>query len=427
MAQVVSAEKPLVGDLSTPGRPPLGSALDAVRAELIGCCATLGSETVDTADAIGRVLAATPLASRSSPPRDTVAMDGIAVRVGRAGVQAGARFAVHGSALAGDPTADLAVGSAARVMTGAPLPEGADTVVPHELFASAGSSVVVMAATAQWANVRRRGEDVQTGDPLAPVGVALSAQQVAALIAGGVQRIQAVRRPRVALVVTGNEIATGPPTEFQIPDTAGPLVSAAIERSGCQVAFLAHAVDHPDALATVFRRAADEGDAIVSIGGVSYGQKDLTAEVAATLGDIRHRALRLKPGRPFVHGVIAGRPLFGLPGNPGAASAVFELLVAPALRALGGWHEVGPPFVKAKLTESVGPADGRVHALRAVVWVDGSGRLTARVLPGDGSHLVARVAAANALVVLQPGTDTAAGALVDVILTDVPTSKPSAS
>jgi molybdopterin molybdotransferase len=344
-------------------------------------------------------------------------MDGIAVSAGCDVVEPGRRFRVATTLFAGDEPHGGVSAEPVEIMTGAALPGGLDTVVPFELFVRDGESVEITAAVSRGANVRQAGEDVTAGDVVVAGGHPLNAFELGSLAAAGVRQVQVSCRPRVALIVTGSEIASGLPLQYQIPDSAGPMVRAAALRIGAEVVGTEYVADDLEGLAEAFRRASRVADVILTVGGLGRGHGDLVAAIAGSLGDVTSFSLALKPGKPFAAGTIDGAAYCGLPGNPGAAIVGFELLVAPLLRKLAHHTEPGPTSVPGvAATDVTRKPDGRLYALRSLVEVDSNGRLVATPLGGQGSHQLREAAAANAILLLGDGVGVRRGELVDVLL-----------
>ncbi len=376
-------------------------------------------ERVPLACALGRVLARDAVAPWPLPGADQSAMDGYAGRA--ADLTAGAELPVVGRAQAGAPfEGALGPGQVVRILTGAHVPRGADTVVRQEDVDAGDGCVRVRVAPAPGAHVRRRGEDVDAGARVLAAGTRLDPQAIAALAATGHDPVEVHRRPRVHVVTTGDELAPAAAVEpGKVPDSAGPMIAAAAAALGAEVACTGPVPDERPRLRAACERAlATAPDVLVTVGGASVGDRD---HVRAVLGDLGWRcqvpALRLKPGKPGAFGTRGASLVFALPGNPTAAFVVFHLLLAPALRALAGGDGAWP-VVTGTLLDSLPGAGGRLLARRCQPVVR-DGRVLVAIPPGlAGSHRVASVAAAPALALVAPDTGTLpAGSAVRVVPT----------
>lgn len=300
----------------------------------------LGAERVPLAEAGGRVLAEDIHAAQDLPPFDNSAMDGYAVRLLDGRAEAGASFTVIETVRAGAAGRQtVGPGQAIRIMTGAPLPEGADTVVPKEATENGEGTVKLLRAPKSGAHIRRRGEDVRAGAALLKKGARLRPYEIALLAAQGQERVAVIRKPRVAVLVTGDELAAAP-TEGSvglIPNSNGPALCAAVARWGVTPAPQGVAPDEPAALKTALRKALEEADALLVTGGVSVGDYDFTRSALLELGmELVFWKVAIKPGKPLLFGLWQGKPVFGLPGNPVAAIVCAEEFARVALERLQG-------------------------------------------------------------------------------------------
>jgi molybdopterin molybdotransferase len=418
-------------------------------------------EVVATADALGRVLAVPVTAAISLPPWDNSAMDGYAIR---AGDVAGAvddrpvRLEVVGEVAAGvAPDRRVAAGRAIRIATGAPIPQGADAVVPVELTTpldaggaqgprgrdAAGplpAAALVHAAVRPGANIRRAGSDLRAGQSLLDAGGALGPAQMALLTGAGVGKVSAHHRPLVGVLATGDELVPagseiGPAS---IPDANGPGLRALVARAGAEAIDLGIARDElPDVLARL-RHGLDQGcDAIVVSGGVSVGPYDVVKTGFEELGQVDLWRVAVQPGKPFALATVrrsgAQRPvlLFGLPGNPVSGFVTFELFVRPAIRALAGRRDLHRPLDRGVLLEEARTSRDRRAYLRVTaerardgaIERDATGRAQVRLArgpAGQGSHVLSALAAAEALAIVPEGVEIhPAGDPVDLLWLDV--------
>ncbi|HET9075222.1 MAG TPA: gephyrin-like molybdotransferase Glp [Solirubrobacteraceae bacterium] len=377
--------------------PPL--EIDVALARVLEACTPLATESVPTAQADGRYLAAAATAAIDLPPFTNSAMDGFAVRAG----DTPGTFAIAGESAAGRPWGrPMARGEAITISTGAELPEGADAVVPIERVGLDGEpGTVSVPEVAHDANVRHRGSDVRAGEPLCSAGVRLGPAHLAALISAGHPRVAVTRRPRVVVLTTGDELRA-PGSELaagQIYDSNGPMLAAILTRAGAEVTRVSAAADTPEAHREAFSAALDH-DVVISTGGVSVGPHDLVRGIGAELGvrEIFWR-VKMRPGKPLLFGARDTTLVFGLPGNPVSTLVCCELFVVPALAALQGAHEPRPRFSAAPLAVAVARNPDRDDLIR--VRRDATGALApAR---GQSSHQISITALSDGLARIPAG------------------------
>ena len=413
------------------------AAREAILAAVPG---PLAEEVVLVEDSLGRILSRAVSAEVTLPPWDNSAMDGYAVRaadVAAAVEEAPVRLEIIGEVPAGG-AADRAVehGRAIRIATGAPIPGGADSVVPVEQTTpldAAGTTgargrdalgpvpaaILVHGAGPAGAHVRRRGSDLSEGEPILAVGSAMTPAAIALASGAGLVMVPVRRRPRVAVLATGNEVR--PAGEelgaAGIPDANGPGLRALVETAGAVPIDLGIAPDNQADVVGRLRSALAQGaDAIVVAGGVSVGPYDVVKLAFEAIGDIGLWRVAVQPGKPFAFGTApradGGRALlFGLPGNPVSSFVTFELFVRPAIRALAGRRELLRPVDRAVLLDEVRTAPGRRAFLRVTAERDADGapardeqgRVRVRLSrgpAGQGSHVLSALAAADALAVV---------------------------
>jgi molybdopterin molybdotransferase len=393
-----------------------------VRAEVLGCVRPLPPRPVPLEEAGGLVLAEPVVAPFDLPPFPNAAMDGFALRAADTeGAPTSLRLV--GRALAGRPfPRPLGPGEAVAIATGGVLPEGADAVVPVEDARVDGDRVAVARPVERGRHVRVRGEDVRAGEMVLPPGAVLGPGQVAAAAALGLEAVPVRPRPRVAVLPTGDEVvpAGRPLGPGQVHDAVSAPLALLLRELGAVPALRPVVPDDPSALLAALREAAREADALLTVGGVSTGERDLVGRLREE--EVRVRAFRvaLRPARPFAFGEAFGVPLFGLPGNPASALAAFEELVRPALLAMMGRAPHLRPPVRAALAEDLEQPPGRLHLVRAEVWREGD-RLLARPAGRQGAGMVHSLARANAWMVVGPEVSRLpAGAEVEVrLLTEV--------
>jgi molybdopterin molybdotransferase len=341
--------------------------LERLRHEVLTAFERLAPERVALSSAVGRWLAAPALAERAAPPFTCSAMDGYALRSSDATGSVSLR--VVRAVFAGDPPgAALGRGETARIFTGAPLPPGADAVVREEAARERDGVVELREAARPGENVRPAGEDVASGGVALAPGVRIGARQVALLAAVGCREVEVVRRPRVALFSTGDEVVSG-----RIPNSNGPAIATALRDLGADVV-PAEVGDDVERLTSALEAALGATDAVVTIGGVSVGARDHVPEaVARAGGEVRVHGVPMKPGKPFLFALARGKPVLGLPGSPSACLVAFEVFARPALLRLAG---AARPFRRALQLPLAEALSGRAGRAR-FVWarVEGDGRV----------------------------------------------------
>jgi len=387
----------------------------------------LEPEPVALRDALGLVLAENLTSLTDIPVFDNSAMDGFAVRA--SDVRPGVALPVVADipAAAGEP-APLPAGSAARIMTGAPIPVGADAIVPVEQTTAgdfdggARDEVTPSAIPAPGAHIRRAGEDLRAGDPVLAAGTVLGPRQLAAAAGSGHGSLLAHPAPRVAVIATGSELAApGEPLgPGRVPDSNSTLLAACVREAGGVATAVLTVGDDPQALRETLDALAGRVDAYVLSGGVSVGAYDVVKSVTRDAPGIRFSAVRMQPGKPQAFGRwLDGRPLFGLPGNPVSAFVSFEAFVRPALLRMRGLAETARPRVSAVAEADWASSPGREQFMPVVV--DSAPGEPLRVRPaarrGSGSHLLASLARADGLAIVSEHVDQVrAGESVTVML-----------
>jgi molybdopterin molybdotransferase len=385
----------------------------------------LEPERVDVLDALGRVLAEDVRAGEDIPPLANSSMDGYAVL---AADTAGAspnhptRLRVAGEIAAGYvPQAEVTPGAAMRIMTGAPLPPGADAVVKVEDTASGQDWVDITVEVPPGNYVRPAGEDVRRGERVLPRSTRLRPQEIGMLATLGHGQVLVHRRPRVAILATGDEVI-----EIDQPLAPGKVRNANSYSNAAQV--LAHggepvllgiARDSVDDLTAKIRLGLAQGvDLFLTSGGVSVGDFDLVKDVLAAEGEIAFWRVRMKPGKPLAFGRIGSGPILSLPGNPVSVMVSFEMFVRPALWKMLGRTDLARPTLPATLMDEIAHKDARRHYVRVRVEVHDSA-YRAHLTGGQGSGILSSMVKANALAIIPEEWDHApAGAQVEVMLLD---------
>ena len=393
--------------------------LAEAQAQVLAHVRQLAGERVATRDAAGRVAVEEARATVDLPPFASSAMDGFAVRA----ADLPGTLTVVGESAAGRPARTaLEAREAIAISTGGVVPAGADAVVPLEYVVEHGNAIDVGSRLDAGANVRPRGGDVAAGELVLPPGARVAAAQVGALAAAGVAELLVARRPRVAILATGSELV--PPGEplgpGQVYEANAAMLAAALAAVGADVETAPPAADDEAA----HRQALERGlaaDVLVTSGGVSVGVHDLVRAIERELGvkEVFWR-VAIKPGKPVSFGVRDGTLVFGLPGNPVSALVGCELFVKPALRALQGVREPLPRFVPGRLGSSLRRNETRDDFVRARSHPDRDG-IVLEPLSGQESHMIARAAAADALVHVPRGAgELAAGDTVAWLALDRP-------
>ena len=389
--------------------PPLKNlTVEEARARMLADAGRLGVEDVVLQAGLGRVLAAAIVADRDQPPFDASAMDGWAVRF--ADLAPGAHFQVAGESAAGHAHArPVEAGQAVRIFTGAPVPPGADTVVIQENASRDGGVVTFQIdRDPPPRNIRPAGGDFRSGDTLLPAGARLDAWTLSLAASAGRARLSVARRPRVAILATGDELV--PPGHIPAPDqifeSGSFALAALVEGWGGEAERLKARGDDLDAIADAVAECS--ADLIVTVGGASVGDHDLVKPALKTLGlALRVETVAVRPGKPTWFGRLAdGRRVLGLPGNPASALVCAELFLRPLLAALTGADPALPISAGALATPL--PANGpREHWMRAVRTIDDEGRVRVTPFPDQDSSLIGVFSRADCLVVRPAGSPAA--------------------
>lgn len=374
-------------------------------------------------DSLSLVLAEDVITPLNIPPFANSAMDGFAVRaseIANAALDHPISLPIVGESSAGTTQAlTLAPHSAMRIMTGAPLPSGADAIAPIEDCGFDEVAVHIKATVEPGRYVRTAGEDVSVGAVVASHGSIMRPAEIGMCAAVGRRSVRVHPAPRVAIISTGNELIEpgNPILPGQIYDANSYALAAQVREAGGLVTHRLHARDTPDALRAVFTSCQD-ADIILTSGGVSVGDHDHVKAVFAERGGVDFWRVAIRPGKPFAFGTWGSARFFGLPGNPVSSMVTFELFARPALRKMRGLSDLARPMVKARLTEEAAHQPGRQSYLRAFAMRDGDA-FTACPVRGQGSHQMHSMVLANALIVLPADIDRkTTGDFVDIMLLD---------
>jgi len=371
---------------------PEGLPLEQARDRILAALQPLGgSEALPLAACLGRVSAAAVLAREAVPGFRASMMDGYAI-AGEALPATGSRWCLVGCSAPGAPYgSSLDPGEAIRILTGAPVPEGSGKVLPQELVELAGDGELVLVQDSganPW--IRQPSEEASPGQELLAGGQRLGPADLGRLASCGVDAIAVTRRPRLGLLISGDEllppgVQRGP---GQIWESNGTLLEALLQRLGYPVAIQRVVADQPDLLRQTLLELAQGCDVVISTGGVSVGDKDWIRPLVAELGSVSFWKLHLKPGRPFAWGQLADKPFFGLPGNPVAAAITALQLLWPALQQLEGGQVQLLPRLRVRMEAPLRRGGGRPELARAALVIGPQGELRARV---SGSQASARI------------------------------------
>ena len=360
------------------------------------------TERVALAQADGRTLAQDVAAPLSLPPFANSAVDGYAARFDDLAAQGETRLRVEGRVEAGARAQALAPGAVARVFTGAPIPQGADVVFMQEDVRVDGAEVVLPAGLRRGANLRPSGEDVEQGACALPRGRVLRPQDLALAAALGLTHLDVVRRLRVGVFSTGNELAQpgAPLGPSQIYDSNRVMLLTLLRRMGCEAMDLGALRDEPASLAQALKTAAGECDLLVASGGVSTGEADHVKAAVESVGSLVFWRIAIKPGRPVALGVVSGAPFVGLPGNPAASFVTFAYVVRPLVRALCGAAPSSPVAMPVRADFAYRKKAGRREFVRASLAHAPDGALVARKFAREGAGLISSLTQTDGLVVL---------------------------
>ena len=380
-------------------------------------------EEVGIFDALGRVLARDVISPVSVPPHDNSAMDGYAFDGAQLSADTPLVLTVVGTALAGKAwQGSVKAGECLKIMTGAILPTGLDTVVPQEFAQIEGDRITIPPRLlAPGDNRRFKGEDLLQGQPALQKGELLAPAALGLVASLGIKTVPVYRRLRVAYFSTGDEILSlgEAPREGAVYDSNRYTVFGLLSRLGCEVIDLGVVRDDPALLEAAFTQAALQADAIITSGGVSVGEADYTRAMMKKLGDVAFWRIAMRPGRPMAVGRIGASVLFGLPGNPVAVMVTFLAFVRPALLRMMGCTANAPPLLKARSAEAIRKKPGRTEYQRGIVSTAPDGSLQVRTTGNQGSGVLSSMVQANGLIVLHHAQgNVAAGDAVDVMMFD---------
>jgi molybdopterin molybdotransferase len=405
--------------LTRAAAPDLESVAGA-QGRLLEGVRVLPDETVTLGDALGRILAVSVSSRADLPGFDNSAMDGYAVRandIATASTSTPVRLPVVGESRAGSLPDPLEPRAAMRIMTGAPMPQGADTVVRQEDTSRDGTRVLIEVATALGTSVRPRGGDIHSGDTVLLPGQALSSIDIAVAAALGHDRLIVGGRPRVALIATGDELVPAGETvgPAQLVDSNSPMLAAAVLEAGGIPTFLGIARDSKESLRSLLE-SASSFDLIVSSAGVSVGDHDWVREVVSSIGTIATWRVAMRPGKPVLTGTVRDAVFIGLPGNPVSSSVTFELFARPVIRRMQGARELHRRRLRVRLGEDMSKPAGLETYARATLRSTDGGIPSAFSSGDQGSSMLQSLTRADCLLVLPVGDEVVTtGTVVEAI------------
>ncbi len=375
-----------------------------------------GFERVALRTGLGRVLYEPVVSPLNVPGHNNSAMDGYALRFEDVENQDHPTLALVGTSLAGHPfDGEVQSGQCVRIMTGAVVPPGADTVVMQEVVSAEGNRISLHKGVMRGENVRYAGEDLKIGDEALPAGTRIEPANLGLLASLGVAEVVVRRKPRVAFFSTGDELrSVGQPAEpGTIYDSNRYTLYGMLARAGMELLDMGVIPDNREATENAFRRASEVADVIITSGGVSVGDADYVTETLDRLGKVDFWKLAMKPGRPLAVGTIGNATFFGLPGNPVSVMVTFYQFVLPALRRMSGEAHWQPVTVTATALNRLRKARGRTEFQRGILQQEADGRLGVQTTGAQGSGILKSMALANCLIILEADSEgVEAGATV---------------
>ena len=384
------------------GYDPDALRVDKAREAILACLSPITEvEQVPIQAALGRVLAEEIVPRINVPAHDNSAMDGYAVRF--SDLQNGSFLKEVGAALAGKPFhGQLGAGECVRIMTGAVMPPGADTVVIQEVVKKEGDRITIPPGQKKAQNVRYAGEDLKVGTAVLRSGKLLKPADVGLIASLGIGEVRVQRRLRVAFFATGDELASigQPLKEGEVYDSNRYTVHGMLARLGVEAIDMGVIRDNPVELEKAFRTAAEKADVVITTGGVSVGEADFIKQMMAKLGEVLFWKIAMRPGRPMAFGKIGDAFLFGLPGNPVAVMVTFYQFVRDALLHMSGREDAPIPLLRAISAESVRKVPGRTEYQRGILFKE-QGEWKVRTTGQQGSGVLRSMSEANCFIVLE--------------------------
>jgi molybdopterin molybdotransferase len=359
------------------------------------------TERVSVRDALGRVLAEDIVPQINVPAHDNSAMDGYAVRF--SDLEKSTSLKEIGTALAGKPYAGkLGAGECVRIMTGAVMPAGADSVVIQEVVKKEGDRITIPPGQKKAQNVRYAGEDLKIGAPVLRAGKLLTPADIGLIASLGIGEAKVKRKLRVAFFATGDELASigKPLKEGEIYDSNRYTLHGMLSRLGVELIDMGVVRDAPDLLERAFRQASGKADAVITTGGVSVGEADFVRQLMNRLGEVLFWKIAMRPGRPMAFGKIGNAFLFGLPGNPVAVMVTFYQFVRDALVFMSGRDAARLPLLKVPCAENLRKVPGRTEYQRGILFQE-QGGWKVRTTGQQGSGVLRSMSEANCFIVLE--------------------------
>lgn len=387
---------------STPGLTPLDQALEQL---LAGLKPITETESIRIEAALGRVIAEPVCSSLNIPPADNSAMDGYAIR--SCDGTEGAVLALVGKSFAGHPfTGQVGKGECVRIMTGAEIPAGADAVIMQEqvtVDATNPAHVTLQCDVPIGSHVRKAGEDIAVNQVVFEPGRQLRAADIGLLSSLGLADVPVVRRLRVAVLSTGDELRKPGETleAGQFYESNGYTISAVLQKLNAEITQFGILPDELETLRSAFRQADEIADVVITSGGVSVGEADFVKDVLDELGEIAFWKLAIKPGKPFAFGFLPGSVFIGLPGNPVSALVTMHQLAVPMLRKLSGQQGHAPLRIAAKAGCTINKAPGRTDFQRGIYSMDEQGNMTVVTTGSQGSGILTSMNLANCYIILE--------------------------
>jgi molybdopterin molybdotransferase len=399
-----------------PGTLTVEDALEAIQQQVH---AVKGMERIALRGALDRVLAEPVIAPHNVPPHRNSAMDGYALRAADLPDNGEATFRVTGASFAGAPYAGtINPGECVRIMTGAVVPKGADTVVMQEQVQRNNDQISISPGHTEGQNIRHPGEDIQQGAIVLEPGRLLNAADIGLLASMGFAEVSVLRKPRVVFFSTGDELkGIGEPLgEGDIYDSNRYTLYALLSRMNIEMIDQGVIPDDPEAVRRAFSDASELGDLVITSGGVSVGEADFVQQTLDELGEVGFWKIAMKPGKPLAFGRLGQAWFFGLPGNPVSTMATFALFVRPALQVMKGAQVEKPLSLHAKLQTNVKKKPGRKEYQRGILSQADNGQLSVSTTGLQESHVLSSMSKANCFIVLpRESGPLAAGAEVEVI------------
>lgn len=398
---------------------PDSLSVDQARERIMQLAAPVaGEEPLPIREALGRVLATDVISPLDVPPYANSAMDGYAVRAADLPATGTATLQIVGTSWAGDPfDGEVGTGQCVRIMTGAKMATGSDTVIMQEHVERDGESIRIVPGHRAGQNVRYPGEDIKQGTAVLSAGTRIDPAELGVLASLGIAEVTVQRRLRVAFFSTGDELRpVGEPLQDgQIYDSNRYTLYGMLTRLDVELVDMGVIPDRREAVEAAFREAGETADVVITSGGVSVGDADYVKETVDRIGAVGFWKIAMKPGKPLAFGKVGKAVFFGLPGNPVSVMATFCQLVAPALRHMSGQHADATVVVRVRCESHLKKRPGRVDFQRGRLRRDDTGELVVSSTGLQGSHVLTSMSNADCFIILSADQgDVAPGSLVDV-------------